>query len=93
MLGNWCMYRATAEKLNEAGLTFMTDALENGSVTSENIVDSFEKNIYKNFLQTNIPLDPVLSRFSATLMEEETESLRLALDDFARLTREEIRAR
>ncbi len=93
MLGNWCMYRATAEKLNEAGLTFMTDALENGSVTSENIVDSFEKNIYKNFLQTNIPLDPLLSRFSATLMEEETESLRLALDDFARLTREEIRAR
>ncbi len=93
MLANWCMYRATAQKLDEAGLTFMTDALENGSVTGENIVDSFEKNIYKNFLQTNIPLDPVLSRFSAALQEEETESLRLALDEFAKLSRESIRAK
>ena len=93
LLANWCMYRATAEKLDGAGLTFMTDALENGSITGENIVDSFEKNIYKNFLQTNIPLDPVLSRFSATLLEEETESLRLALDEFARLSRESIRAK
>ena len=91
MLANWCMYRATAEKLDGAGLTFMTDALESGSVTSENIVDSFEKNIYKNFLQTNIPLDPVLSRFSAALLEEETESLRLTIDEFAKLTKEEIR--
>ena len=93
LLANWCMYRATAEKLDGAGLTFMTDALENGSITGENIVDSFEKNIYKNFLQTNIPLDPVLSRFSATLLEEETESLRLTLDEFARLSRESIRAK
>ena len=93
MLANWCMYRSTAEKLNAAGLTFMTDALENGSVSGENIVDSFEKNIYKNFLQTNIPLDPVLSRFSAVLQEEETESLRLTMDEFAKLTREAIRGK
>lgn len=93
MLANWCMYRATAEKLNGAGLTFITDALESGSVTGENIVDSFEKNIYKNFLQTNIPLDPVLSRFSAALQEEDTEALRLAIDEFARLSKEEIRAK
>ena len=93
MLANWCMYRATAEKLNDAGLTFMTDALESGALTGENIVNSFEKNIYKNFLQTNIPLDPVLSRFSAALQEEETESLRLTMDEFAKLSREEIRSK
>ena len=93
MLANWCMYRHTAKKLDEAGLTFITDALENGSVSGENIVDSFEKNIYKNFLQTNIPLDPVLARLSATILEEETEGLRLALDEFAKLTKESIRAK
>ena len=93
MLANWCMYKKTATSLDEAGLTFMTDALENGAVTSENIVDGFEKNIYKNFLQTNIPLDPVLSRFSAAVLEEETEGLRLALDEFAKLTQEGIRAK
>ena len=92
MLASWCMYKRTAKALDEAGLTFITDALENGSVSSENIVDSFEKNIYKNFLQTNIPLDPVLARFSAAVCEEKAESLRIISDEFARMTRECIRA-
>ena len=93
MLAPWCMYKKTAKALDESGLTFITDALENGAVTGENIIDSFEKNIYKNFLQTNIPLDPVLARFSAAVCEEKTESLRLMLDEFAQLTRESIRAK
>ena len=93
MLANWCMYKKRATLMNNEGLTFITDALEDGSVTSENVVDSFEKNIYKNFLQTNVPLDPVLSRFSATLLEEHTETLRKNLDEFAKLTREKIRSK
>ncbi|MBR2646939.1 MAG: DUF4011 domain-containing protein [Clostridia bacterium] len=93
MIASWCMYKKTAVALDTAGLTFITDALENGSVTSENIVESFEKNIYKNFLQTNIPLDPVLARFSAAVSEEKAESLRMTMDEFLRLTKEAIRAK
>ncbi len=93
MLAPWCMYKKTAHALDEAGLTFITDALESGSVTGENIVDSFEKNIYKNFLQTNIPLDPVLAQFSAAVFEEKAESLRLTLDEFSRMTRDAIRTK
>ena len=93
MLAPWCMYKKTTKALDEAGLTFITDALEYGTVTSENIVDSFEKNVYKNFLQTNIPLDPVLSRFSAAVAEEKAESLRLTLEEFSRLTKDAIRAK
>ncbi len=93
MLAPWCMYKKTAKALDAAGLTFITAALENGMVTGENIVDSFEKNIYKNFLQTNIPLDPILSRFSAALCEEKSENLRLTMEEFARLTKEVIRAK
>ncbi len=93
MLAGWCMYKKTAAALNEAGLTFMTDALENGSVTGENIVESFEKNVYKNFLQTTIPLDTVLSRFSAAVFEEKAESLRMTMEEFARMTKEALRAK
>ena len=93
MLAPWCTYKKTTKELDEAGLTFITDALENGAVTGENIIDSFEKNVYKNFLQTNIPLDPVLSRFSAAVSEEKSESLRLAMEDFSKLTKEAIRAK
>ncbi|MBQ7948203.1 MAG: DNA helicase, partial [Clostridia bacterium] len=71
----------------------ITDALENGAVTGENIVESFEKNIYKNFLQTNIPLDPVLARFSAAVSEEKAENLRMLMEEFSKLTREHIRAK
>ena len=92
MLANWCMYKKTAKALDEAGLVFITDALENGSVTGENIIESFEKNIYKNFLHTNIPLDPALARFSAAVLEEKAESLRMIMDDFAKLTKDAIRA-
>ncbi|MBO5480946.1 MAG: DUF4011 domain-containing protein [Clostridia bacterium] len=91
MLAPWCMYKKTAKALTEAGLTFITDALESGVITGENVVESFEKNICKNFLQTNIPLDPVLARFSATVCEEQSESLRLTMDEFARMSRESIR--
>ena len=93
MLAAWCMYKKTAQALDEAGLTFMTDALENGSVTGENIIESFEKNVYKNFLQTNVPLDPALARFSAAVCEETTEKLRLTMEDFSKITREAIRAK
>ncbi len=90
MLASWCMYKKTAQTLDESGLTFITDALENGGVTGENIVASFEKNIYRNFLQTNIPLDPALARFSAAVCEEKTEGLRLAMEEFNELTKEYI---
>ncbi|MBR2023637.1 MAG: DUF4011 domain-containing protein, partial [Clostridia bacterium] len=93
MLASWCMYKKTASALDKAGLTFITQALENGDVTGENIVASFEKNVYKNFLQTNLPLDPVLSQFSAGVCEEQSESLRLAMDEFAKLAKDAIRAK
>ncbi len=93
MLASWSMYKRTAKALDEAGLTFITDALENGSVTSENIIESFEKNIYKNFLQTNIPLDPTLAGFSAAVLEEKAESLRMTMEEFARMTKEHIRSK
>ncbi len=93
MLATWCMYKKTAKALDGAGLTFITDALENGAVTSENIIESFEKNIYKNFLQTNIPLDPVLARFSAAISEERAESLRMTMEDFSRMTKDYLRAK
>ncbi|MBQ8406959.1 MAG: DUF3320 domain-containing protein, partial [Clostridia bacterium] len=37
-------------------------------------------------------LDPVLSHFSANVLEEKTEGLRLAMDEFAKLTKEKIRS-
>ncbi|MBO5328798.1 MAG: DUF4011 domain-containing protein [Clostridia bacterium] len=92
MLPAWAMYKATAKKLNESGLTFITDAMESGKISGEQILSSFRKNVYRNFIQTNIPADDTLASFSAAVLDENAANFSVALEEFAHLTREKIRA-
>ncbi len=91
MLPNWCMYQQTGERLNRLGCHFITEALESGRLTGENILAGFEKNVYKNFLDINIPADPELSRMTVGTMEETIEKFRTAWETFSNAAREEIR--
>ena len=91
MLSAWCLYRKISGKLDEEGLTFVTDSLESGAVTSDNILDSFRKNVYRNFIETNISADSVLSTFSASVLEEKIELFRTLDEQFTKLSREHIR--
>lgn len=93
MLPNWCMYRATALRLSDLGLNFITEALESGRFRTDNVLAGFEKNVYRNFLEINIPSDPALSRMTVGTLEETVEKFRLLWDDFAKLTRDHIRAK
>lgn len=91
MLANWCSYRETGKQLDECGLRFITDALESGQITGENISAAFRKNVYKNFLDINIPADPVLSKFSGAVLEETVEQFRIACDEFNERSKNIIR--
>lgn len=91
MLPAWCLYKATAKKLNDSGLTFITDAMESGHISGERILSAFRKNVYRNFIQTNIPADENLSVFSAALLEETARDFSQVLEEFAVLTRNKIR--
>ncbi len=91
MLPAWCMYKKTAKELNDSGLTFITDALESGQISGEKILSAFRKNVYRNFVQKNIPADPCLAEFSATVMDETASSFSRILEEYSRLTREKIR--
>ncbi|MCD8205062.1 MAG: DUF3320 domain-containing protein [Clostridia bacterium] len=92
MLPSWCVYKRSAEELNALGLKFMTDAMESGVISGDEITSSFIKNVYRNFLRTNIPQDDVLSEFSAALLDENAARLTSLLDDFSKMSREKIRA-
>lgn len=92
MLPAWCLYKATAKKLNDSGLTFMTDAVESGRISGKQILSSFRKNVYRNFIQTNIPADEDLSSFSANILDESAANFGRLLEEFTSLTREKIRA-
>ncbi|MGN0813822.1 MAG: DUF4011 domain-containing protein [Candidatus Coproplasma sp.] len=91
MLPAWCMYKATAKKLNASGLTFITDAMESGQISGEKILSAFRKNVYRNFIQTNIPADEHLSQFSATVLDETAKNFSQVLEEFTALTRQKIR--
>ncbi|MGN0822975.1 MAG: DUF4011 domain-containing protein, partial [Candidatus Gallimonas sp.] len=91
MLSNWCMYKKTSEEMAKAGLTFISEALESGRLRGENILSGFEKNVYRNFLEINIPADPYLSTVTVGTLEDAIEKFRLAWEDFSRMTRERIR--
>ena len=92
MLPNWCMYRDYTQKLAGLGLTFVAEALESGRLKTDNVLAGFEKNVYRNFLEINIPADPALSRMTVGTLEETIEKFRHLWDDYGRVTREYIRA-
>ncbi|MBP5242967.1 MAG: DUF4011 domain-containing protein, partial [Clostridia bacterium] len=91
MLANWCDYMAAAKEMDDNGLRFITDALESGKISGENISAAFRKNVYKNFLDINVPADPVLSKFSAAVLEETVEQLRLTCEKFNEQAQKRIR--
>lgn len=43
MLAAWCLFKKISAQLDGEGLSFVTDSLESGAVTSENILESFRK--------------------------------------------------
>ncbi len=92
MLPAWCEYKATAKKLNDNGLTFMTDAIERGRISGRQVLASFRKNVYRNFIQTNIPADSDLAAFSASVLDESAAAFSQLLEEFSELTRQKIRA-
>ena len=91
MLAAWCLFKKLSARLDEEGLSFITDSLESGAVSSEKILESFRKNVYRNFVETNIGADPVLSKFSASVLEEKIELFRNLDEKFAKLAKEQIR--
>ncbi len=91
MLPAWCTYKATAKKLNESGLTFITDALESGRISGEKILSAFRKNVFGNFVKNHVPADLRLADFSATVIDEAASNLTKLYDEFIRLTRLKIR--
>ena len=91
MLPAWCLYKTTAKQLEDSGLKFITTAMENGRISGKAILSSFRKNIYRNFIQTNIPADEDLASFSASVQEATAASYAQLIEEFNSLTRSHLK--
>ena len=87
----WCLYKATAKSLEDSGLKFMTAAMESGRISGSSILSSFRKNVYRNFIQTNIPADEDLASFSASVQEATAASYAQLIEEFNDLTRAHLK--
>lgn len=87
----WCLYKATAKQLEDSGLKFMTAAMENGRISGNAILSSFRKNVYRNFIQTNIPADEDLASFSASVQEATAANFSQLIEEFNGLTRTHLK--
>ncbi len=91
MLAAWCLFKDIAHRLDQEGLAFITAALEAGTVTADNLLESFRKNVFRNFIETNVASDPTLSKFSGTVLEEKIDLFRNLDEEYTRLSKEYIR--
>jgi len=87
----WCLYKATAKELEDSGLKFITAAMESGKISGNAILSSFRKNVYRNFIQTNIPADEDLASFSASVQESTASNFAQSIEEFNALTRTHLR--
>lgn len=93
MLPNFCAYKASLAELSAKGLSFIGDAMASGRLNADNLLEGFLRNVYRSFLEMTIPADPVLSRFSQSVLEDTAERFRLLQDAYDKAAGELIRRR
>lgn len=68
----------------------MLEPLFNGEITAEDVLRSFKKCVYFNFVRSELYLDDVLCRFSGLSLEETMQRFRALSDEYEKLTRSEL---
>ncbi|TXK24749.1 DUF3320 domain-containing protein, partial [Pontibacter qinzhouensis] len=87
---NWLQIR---DKALEVGLQPLISAYETGGISSEDIVDCFQKGLYRYCAEYIIDQQPQLSAFNGKLFEEKIKKFRELSKSFEQLTKEELYAR
>lgn len=87
---SWCRYQSVVERCGQEGFDFVLEPLFNGEITAEDVLRSFKKCVYFNFVRSELYLDDVLCRFSGLSLEETMQRFRALSDEYEKLTRSEL---
>lgn len=87
---SWCRYQSVVERCGKEGFDFVLEPLFNGEITAEDVLRSFKKCVYFNFVRSELYLDDVLCRFSGLSLEETMQRFRALTDEYEKLTRSEL---
>lgn len=92
-LRDWCSYLAVRRNAVTAGIGCVTDALEKGLITEQNILPAFYRNISTACAVTAMSEDTELSSFNGAVYEQEIQKYKDTCASFENLTRQELAAR
>ncbi len=87
LIPSWCRYQSIVERCGEEGFDFVLEPLATGEITAEDVLRSFKKCVYYNFIRSELYLDEVLCRFSGLTLEETMQKFRTLTDEYEKLTR------
>ena len=92
-LNTWCSWQRARRSACDAGLEALVSCLEDGSLTAEEAEPAFEVAYARWFAASGIDAEPVLREFNRREQDDAIVRFRELDDEYARLTREYIRAR
>lgn len=87
---SWCRYQSIVERCGKEGFDFVLEPLSTGAITAEDVLRSFKKCVYYNFIRSELYLDEVLCRFSGLTLEETMQKFKTLSDEYEKLTRTDI---
>lgn len=90
LMPSWCKYNSLLRECKETGLSFVVEPLRSGNITTGELLKSFRKCVYGNFVESELALDTSLSTFSGRSVEDKIERLKLLTDNYETLTRREM---
>lgn len=87
---SWCRYQSIVERCGREGFDFVLEPLSTGEITAQDVLRSFMKCVYHNFIRSELYLDDVLCQFSGLTLEETIQRFRQLTDEYEKLTRGEL---
>ena len=90
---DWCSWNALNRNARSMGLANFLDRITDGSIQVDQIVEAFNKAIFKGVINTVIDVEPILSNFNGKLFEEKINKFKLLSSKFEELTKEELFAK
>lgn len=87
LIPSWCRYQSIVERCGQEGFDFVLEPLATGEITAEDVLRSFKKCVYYNFIRSELYLDDVLCRFSGLTLEETMQKFRILTDEYEKLTK------
>ncbi|WP_205702873.1 DUF3320 domain-containing protein [Botryobacter ruber] len=90
---DWISWLQIRDKALQAGLQPLVSAYETGGISSAQVVQCFQKGLYRSCAEYIIDKEPQLSAFNGKLFEEKIKKFRELSKSFEQLTKEELYAR